>query len=314
MWYTWSLCIKLFKREPSINAGVFIDSPEKKPPYRNMKGQLPKVKVKVNDIDVIALADSGSAGDFISIDFVKKNNLKILETPPQLLITATKSNNYSSLLGEVELELKYKHIKEIRRFGILDLSTQTIILGIPFLEEHKPDIDWTTKVLIFKDHNKDMNYEDMVKEIERLKQIVKRKQAKKELLELQRLCQDEEELDNKGVIDTNRYVKDKENIDIYQEDQVKVNIVDYETIENDIKKNNKDHGVVFVKETGIDNIDKDYKVSEVNEVEFKDMKVNKDLDYLIKRYKDVFPKELPKQLPPRRNVEHVKAFWHTKQE
>lgn len=268
-----------------------------------MKGQLPKVKVKVNDIDAIALADSGSAGDFISIDFVKKNDLKILETPPQLLITATKSNNYSSLLGEVELELKYKHIKETRRFGILDLSTQTMILGIPFLEEHKPDINWTTKTLNFTDSSKNMSYEDMVKEVKRLKQIVKMKQVKKDLLELQKLCQDEE-LDNKGVIDTNKYVKDKENVDIHQTDKIKVNIVDYKTIEKDIKKNNKDQGVVFVKETSIDNIDKDYKVSEVNEVEIKDIKVNKDLECLVKRYKDVFPKELPRQLPPRRNVEH----------
>ena len=66
---------------------------KKKSPEDGKKGQLPKIEVKLNEVGVNALIDSGCVGDFVSLDFVNKYRFEIHPTVPQVLVTATKSKS-----------------------------------------------------------------------------------------------------------------------------------------------------------------------------------------------------------------------------
>ena len=214
---------------------------KKKSPEDGKKGQLPKIEVKLNEVGVNALIDSGCVGDFVSLDFVNKHRFEINPTVPKVLVTATKSKSYSSVLGEITVKLRYQHIDEVRKFGVLDLSTQDLILGIPFLEDHQPEIDWVTKSLKFIDINN-------------------RKKAN--------TCKE-----------------------IISEMENGINLVEFEKIDKSMRKN-KDALMIMV-----NNIEED-------KGNMAHLVGDNRLDTLIKKFKDVFPADLPKELPPRRLIEH----------
>lgn len=129
-----------------MNAGMFIE-PEDPKHSLNTVSSLPFIKIKLNNTYVNALLDSGATHDFVSIDFLKDNNLKKTFEKEKPVSTATKNKSYQ--FGSVEMELEHKHIQETRKFHILDLDKQQVILGMTFLEQHEPHIDFTTRETTF---------------------------------------------------------------------------------------------------------------------------------------------------------------------
>jgi hypothetical protein len=97
-------------------------------------------------VDLKALLDSGATGLFIDKKFVTMNDVttRKLEKPIAVYNVDGTPNKVGTIEEEVTLMLSYKGHKERAVFEVCDLGKTHMILGLPWLKKHNPDIDWVT--------------------------------------------------------------------------------------------------------------------------------------------------------------------------
>ena len=267
----------MFKRIKSINKGVFIDNSVKSPTKEINSSEyigkinngyfLPVIKATINGIKANCLLDSGASDDFISINFARKHGILINPIAPLFTSLAVKGQNDAFIIGEVELELIYESLKEYRKFKVMVLIKYDIILGITFLQDHNPDINW--KEFNIKFEKNSLNNE-------------------KESINDSHKDDDGLHRQTEGNYENNK-VEENDIMEINDQNNKEVNLLDY----RDMKKSlNKD--------------DSEYLVAVINNVENnqRHQELPKDIGNLINKFEDVFPEELPARLPPKRNIEH----------
>ncbi|KAJ3561610.1 hypothetical protein NP233_g10090 [Leucocoprinus birnbaumii] len=98
------------------------------------------IVVKVNGHPVQALLDSGSLGDFMSSNLAQQLAVKRVELANpvnvQMAVQGSRTKvNYSS-----KVSIQYQEIREERYFDIINLSNYDLILGTPFLYQHRVSI------------------------------------------------------------------------------------------------------------------------------------------------------------------------------
>ena len=101
---------------------------------------LPKpvvIKFLVNGLPVRALIDSGSLGDFISSTLVDQLKLKrtILDKPLGLQLAVQGSR--SKINASVDVNYSYQNIQDSRKFDIANLNDYDVILGTPWMWQHR---------------------------------------------------------------------------------------------------------------------------------------------------------------------------------
>ncbi len=101
---------------------------------------LPKpivVKIEINGHPVRALLDSGSLGDFISSTLVDQLSVaKETLTSPLSLQLAVQGSR-SKVNSRATVKLKYQDINETRTFDVINLNNYDVILGTPWMYQHK---------------------------------------------------------------------------------------------------------------------------------------------------------------------------------
>jgi predicted aspartyl protease len=93
-----------------------------------------------------ALVDCGATGLFIDREYVKSNRLptrKLSRPIPVFNVDGT-ANEAGSISEVVELIIWYNGHSERALFSVTSLGRQNMILGITWLREHNPEIDWRT--------------------------------------------------------------------------------------------------------------------------------------------------------------------------
>ncbi|KAG9020933.1 hypothetical protein FS837_007742, partial [Tulasnella sp. UAMH 9824] len=95
------------------------------------------VEVRINGRNARALVDSGSLADFMSTRLVDQLKVRLdeLEKPMAVQLAVTGSRTVVNNSSTVEFE--YQGVRENRRFNIINLENYNIILGTPFLFQHK---------------------------------------------------------------------------------------------------------------------------------------------------------------------------------
>jgi len=101
---------------------------------------LPKptvIVVRINDKPCRALLDSGSLSDFASTTLVDQLQLPldILDKPLNLQLAV--SGSRSKVKATTSPQLSYQHICERRTLDVANLDSYDLILGMPFLFQHK---------------------------------------------------------------------------------------------------------------------------------------------------------------------------------
>ena len=78
--------------------------------------------------------------------YVEANNLttRRLEKPVPVYNVDGTLNNAGSIKEEVDMILMYKGHKERATFAVTDLGKEDIIIGLSWLRQHNPEIDWRT--------------------------------------------------------------------------------------------------------------------------------------------------------------------------
>ena len=277
---------------------MFTDLNRKSPHFGHINfASLPLVNININGLSVSALLDSGCSGDLVSLNFIREHRIKFNEVAPIKTTTAVQTVSHSYIVGEVTLNLKFQHLNEQRKFGVININNHNFILGMSFLQEQNPVINWKSRKVNlenreFEDQDKvDMEINDIEKEISKLKKLTDIRKAKVKLAEAQKEY-NEIGLDNNSKDNNN-------NEDIKSS---KVNLVEFDKVKKSLQKNSKNHVLVMVNGIDKNHRESESKIEELNDDEefIQDSKLKE----LVSNYNDIFPKELPKELPPRRKVEH----------
>jgi len=95
-------------------------------------------------VTVKALLDSGATGMFMDRKFTEKHEFRMEKLEKPLIVTNVDGSNNSGgrITHEVECNVYYKGHQERMRFDVCNLGRTDVILGMPWLAAHNPEIDW----------------------------------------------------------------------------------------------------------------------------------------------------------------------------
>jgi len=95
-------------------------------------------------IAVKALLDSGTTGLFMDTTFVKEKGFKMEKLKNPLLVRNVNGtvNAGGAIMYQVEYNMFFKGHMERMRMDICNLEKTEVILGMPWLAAHNPEINW----------------------------------------------------------------------------------------------------------------------------------------------------------------------------
>ena len=98
-------------------------------------------------ITVEALLDSRAMGLVMSSEFAKKQGFKLkkLERPMNVRNIDGSLNKEGSIKYTVEVNIYYQGHRERTEINVIRGQKWTVILGMPWLACHNPEIDWRTR-------------------------------------------------------------------------------------------------------------------------------------------------------------------------
>jgi len=110
------------------------------------------VKIRLERIDmqegitVEALLDSGTTGLVMSSEFVKKQGFKLkkLKRPMNVRNMDVSLNKEEPIENMVEVNIYYQGHRERTEIDVIGGQKWKVILGMPWLVCHNPEIDWRT--------------------------------------------------------------------------------------------------------------------------------------------------------------------------
>jgi Retroviral aspartyl protease len=111
----------------SFHTNAIIITPEKKEP-----------------IETQPLIDSGAGGIFMDQNYTRKHgfNLTKLEYPITARNVDGTENKQGTIRYYTDLDIQVNGKTNTERFLITGLGNQKIILGLPWLQQHNPEINW----------------------------------------------------------------------------------------------------------------------------------------------------------------------------
>ena len=97
-------------------------------------------------ITVEALLDSGATGLVMSLEFARKQGFKLkkLERPIQVRNVDGSFNKEGPIENTVEVNIYYQEHRERTEINVIGGQKWSVILGMPWLARHNPEIDWRT--------------------------------------------------------------------------------------------------------------------------------------------------------------------------
>ena len=110
------------------------------------------VKIRLERIDmqegitVEALLDSGVTGLVMSSEFARKQGFKLkkLERPMNVRNVDGSLNKEGLIEHTVEVNIYFKEHRERTKINVIGEQKWMVILGMPWLVCHNPEIDWKT--------------------------------------------------------------------------------------------------------------------------------------------------------------------------
>jgi hypothetical protein len=109
-----------------------------------------KVQLQATDTGEVhgveGLLDCGADGEFLDTEFVRANNIttRALSQPIPVNNVDGTPNEHGPISEVATLVLRYKGHSERVVFAVTRLGKEDMILGLPWLRAHNPEVDWVT--------------------------------------------------------------------------------------------------------------------------------------------------------------------------
>jgi len=137
-----------FNGESSTTNGLFVGATQPDSVLFERNASIPRdftrvvplplvVAVKINGKPCRALLDSGSFGDLVSTSLVDQLGLKTVELEKPITLHLAVQGSRSKITRGTKARLSYQSLSEDRYFDVANLSNYDLILGMPFLFQHK---------------------------------------------------------------------------------------------------------------------------------------------------------------------------------
>ncbi len=97
-----------------------------------------------------ALVDSGATGNYISKSFAIANHLPTKRKTRQYVLVVANGKEIRVSDETLPIEMATQQHHEDITFDVVELATQDIYLGMPWLRQHNPSMDWRKGVLRFE--------------------------------------------------------------------------------------------------------------------------------------------------------------------
>ena len=99
------------------------------------------------EVTVKALLDSGATGIFVDKKFVEEHGFKLekLDQPIEVKNVDGTSNSGGKITHELKCNVFYRGHHKRLRMDICNLGRTKMILGMPWLAAHNPEINWETE-------------------------------------------------------------------------------------------------------------------------------------------------------------------------
>lgn len=118
---------------------------------RDLKRLIPEpavVVVQVNGQPARALLDSGSLADFISAKLVHQLNIKPFELQKQIPVHLAVQGSRAKISTGCTVEIGYQSIREERYFDVANLLNYDLVLGTPFLFQHRVSLGFNPTTIV----------------------------------------------------------------------------------------------------------------------------------------------------------------------
>jgi hypothetical protein len=91
-----------------------------------------------------ALLDSGAGGEFMDHSFAQRHNLPLYKLPRKIIMQNVDGmkNSQGKVTHETFLDLTVNVEQKQTRFYVTGLGKDTLILGLPWLRENNPIVNW----------------------------------------------------------------------------------------------------------------------------------------------------------------------------
>jgi len=101
-------------------------------------------KMWINEaVKAQVMLDSGSSGNFISPQVVQRYGLITHKRETPLSVTHVQGGSVGIVTEQVECKMRKGDHSETITFDVVPLGKHAIILGMPWLKVHNPNLDWT---------------------------------------------------------------------------------------------------------------------------------------------------------------------------
>src|ERR1700749_2478413 len=116
-----------------------------------LKVQNKAILVTAHIIDTRTLIDSGAYGPLISLRFVKEQGLPLVRKARPLTLRTIDDSPVKGgkVTHEVHIRMEVGQHHEVITLDVADIGHDNIILGISWLRQHNPRIDWARSTLVF---------------------------------------------------------------------------------------------------------------------------------------------------------------------
>jgi len=113
-----------------------------------MKSEIEKLSPPFVNLTVTveALLDSGATGLVISLEFARKQGFKFkkIENPIYIKNIDGTFNKKRPIENTVKINIYYQEHREKTEINVIRGQKWNMILGMPWLAHHNPEIDWKT--------------------------------------------------------------------------------------------------------------------------------------------------------------------------
>ena len=101
-----------------------------------------------DSIKTTAMVNSGAMGNFIHPRFVKEHELVTKNRIP-LIVNDVNGRLLSCVDQQVEVRMMVRNHSETLTFDVAPLGKHNVVLGLPWLQQHNPTIQWTSGKITF---------------------------------------------------------------------------------------------------------------------------------------------------------------------